>query len=152
MAMCCHCCQFSTLLGSLDGEEGRWRGLLLLLHTRVFWFPPLSFFLQTAPHVTTLLQIYSDLCAHQNLQKRPIQLKFKMSQHHSEKTSVDQTDGRKQRKNFAWWWIWDAFIIWVFYPILCLFVAITSRRFSSVFFCYSNRNPKVVKLFDTYLL
>lgn len=92
-----------------------------------------SFFLQTAAHVTTLLQIYSDLCAHQNLQKRPIQLKFKMSQHHSEKTSVDQTDSREQRKNFAWWWIWDAFIMWVFYPILCLFVAITSRRFSSVF-------------------
>lgn len=103
MTMCCHCCQFSTLLGTLDGEEGRWRGMILLLHTWVFWFPLLlSFFLQTAPHVTTLLQIYSDLCAHQNLQKRPIQLKFKMSQHHSEKTSVDQTDSRKQRKNFAW--------------------------------------------------
>lgn len=104
----------------------------------------LSFFLQTAPHVTTLLQIYSDLCAHQNLQKRPIQLKFKMSQHHSEKMSVDQTDSRKQRKNFVWWWICDAFILWVFYPILCLFVAITSRRFSSVFVILI-KTPKWVK-------
>lgn len=102
----------------------------------------LSFFLQTAPHVTTLLQIYSDLCAHQNLQKRPIQLKFKMSQHHSEKTSV--ADSRKQRKNFAW-------LGCVYYMSLLphpLFICCYYIKTVQFSVCYSNQNHKVGKIYD----